>query len=82
VSTAQEIENAIRSLSAAEREKLIKHIPQLFPEFAGDSEWERITHDARPRTDLTELLNRYEKDLARDPDAFPKVAEGDFDPQT
>ena len=37
MSTAQEIENAIRSLSAAERDKLVQHIPQLFPEFAGDT---------------------------------------------
>jgi hypothetical protein len=79
VSTAQEIENAIRSLSLAEREKLVQHIPQLFPEFSRDSEWERIVHDDRPRPALTELLNRYEADQARDSEAFPKVAEGDFD---
>ena len=76
MSTAQEIENAIRALSAAERSKLVQHIPQLFPEFAGDSEWERIAGDERPRPALTDLLDRYEGDLARDPDAFPKVAEG------
>ena len=72
MSTAQEIENAIRSLSAAERDKLVQHIPQLFPEFAGDSEWERVARDDRPRPTLTEVLNRYEADLARDSDAFPK----------
>jgi len=72
VSTAQEIENAILSLSAAEREKLVQHIPQLFPEFGGDSEWERIAHDDRPRPALTEVLNRYEPDLARD--AAPRPA--------
>ena len=77
--TAQEVENAIRSLPAAEREKLAQHIPQLFPEFAGDSEWERIARDNRPRPALTELLNSYEVDLARDPIAFPKIAEVDFD---
>lgn len=79
MSTAQEIENAIRSLSAAERDKLVQHIPQLFPEFGGDSEWGRIAHDDQPRPALTELLDRYEANLARDSDAFPKVAEGDFD---
>jgi hypothetical protein len=36
VSTAQEIENAILSLSAVERDKLVQHIPQLFPEIADD----------------------------------------------
>lgn len=79
MSTAQEIENAIRSLSAAERDKLVQHIPQLFPEFGDDAEWEQIVHDDRPRAALTELLDGYETDLARDSDAFPKVAERDFD---
>jgi len=37
VSTAQEIENAILSLSPVERDKLVQHIPQLFPEFADDT---------------------------------------------
>jgi hypothetical protein len=36
VSTAQEIENAILSLSPTERDKLVRHIPQLFPEIADD----------------------------------------------
>ncbi len=81
MSTAQEIENAIRSLSVVERDKLVQHIPQLFPEFAGDLEWERIARDGRPSPALTEVLNSYEADLARNPDAFPKVAEGDFDSQ-
>lgn len=79
MSTAQEIESAIRSLSPAERDKLVQHIPHLFPEFAGDSEWERIAQDNNPRPALTEVLNRYEAELARDSQAFPKVAEGDFD---
>ena len=79
MSTAQEIENAIRSLPPAEREKLLQHLPRLFPEFAGDSEWERIAQDKRPRPELTELLNRYETDLAENPEKFPRVAEDDFD---
>lgn len=37
MSTAQEIENAIRSLSPAERDKLFQHIPLLFPEFGDDA---------------------------------------------
>jgi hypothetical protein len=81
VSTAQEIENAIRALTASERDKLLQHIPQIFPEFAGDSEWERIALDKRPRPALTELLNRYDAELAHDPEKFPKVAESDFGPR-
>jgi hypothetical protein len=52
---------------------------QLFPEFAGDEQWERIAKDERPRPALTELLNRYETDLGEDPETFPRVAEDDFD---
>ena len=63
MSTAQEIEDAIRSLSPAEREKLLRHIPKIFPEFAGDSEWDRITHDERARPALSGLLNGYEAEL-------------------
>ncbi len=79
VSTAQEIENAIHSLSPSEREKLLQHIPRIFPEFAGDAEWERIAYDERQRPALTETLNRYEADLSQDPETFPKIAEGDFE---
>ena len=78
MSTAQEIEKAILSLSRAERDKLLKHIPELFPEFAGDSEWNRIIQDERPRAKLTSLLNQYEADLSATPDAFPRIAETDF----
>lgn len=78
MSTAQEIENAIRSLSPSERHKLLQHIPQLFPEYAGDNEWERIIGDERPRPELTELLNRYDDDLSRNPEIYPKVAETDL----
>jgi hypothetical protein len=79
MSTAQEIEIAIRALSVLERDKLLHQIPQIFPEFAGDSEWERITHDERPRPALSDLLNRYEADLTANPESFLKVAEDDFE---
>ena len=75
MSTAREIEEAIRSLSPSERDKLLHQIPQIFPEFAGDSEWDRITHDECPRPSLTDLLDGYEADLTANPEAFPKVAE-------
>jgi hypothetical protein len=79
MSTAQEIEDAIRSLAPSERDKLRDHIPHLFPEFAGDSEWQRIIHDERPRGGLTTLLNQYEAHLNMNADAFPSIAESDFE---
>ena len=78
MSTAQEIEDAIRALPASERDKLMRHIPSLFPEFA-DEEWQRIINDERPRPALSKLLNETEAALRRDPDAFPKMKARDFD---
>ena len=79
MSTAQEIEDAIRSLSPSERAKLLQHLPHILPEFAGDQEWDRIIVDERSRPALSQLLDRYEAGLEADAASFPKVAEGDFD---
>lgn len=79
MSTAQEIEEAIRSLATTERDRLLQHLPQLFPELAGDGEWERIIRDDQPRPGFSTLLDNYEARLAAEPDSYPKVAESDFD---
>jgi hypothetical protein len=79
VSTAQQIEEAIRSLEKTERDKLLQHLPQLFPELAGDLEWEHIIRDDQPRPSFSILLDSYETRLSKEPDAYPKVAESDFD---
>ena len=63
MSTAQEIEQAIRSLPPPERDKLLHKIPDLFPELAGDIEWERIITDERPRATLTERVNETEAEF-------------------
>ena len=60
MSTAHEIEKAIRSLPTSERAKLLKTIPDLFPELSGDIEWARIIHDERPRPGLTQVINETE----------------------
>ena len=79
VSTAQEIEAAIRSLDQPERDKLLQHLPQLFPELAGDAEWDRIIHDEQPRPGFSKLLDRYDADVSANSESYPKVAESDFD---
>jgi hypothetical protein len=79
VSTAKEIEDAIRTLEETERDKLLQHLPGLFPELAGDVEWERIIRDDQPRAAFSRLLDRYETDLSTERDSYPKVAESDFD---
>ncbi|MGD1086526.1 MAG: hypothetical protein ABSA47_17455 [Verrucomicrobiota bacterium] len=60
MSTALEIEAAIRTLSAVEREKLIRELPVLLPELGGDLAWNQIIGDPRPRPALTELLDQAE----------------------
>ena len=77
MSTAQEIEEAIRALPAPERDKLMRDIPNLFPEFAG-ADWQAIIDDERPRPALKKLLDETEAELRQNPDAFPKMTARDF----
>ncbi len=79
MSTAQQIEEAVRALEKNERDKLLQHLPQLFPELAGDAEWESIIRDDQPRPGFSTLLDRYDADLPAKADSYPKVAESDFD---
>ncbi len=78
MSTAQEIEKANRSLSPPERDKLLHHIPDIFPELGGDAEWERLVRDERKRPALIELLSAHEAELARNREAFPKMTADEF----
>jgi hypothetical protein len=78
MSTAREIEDAIRSLPRSERDKLLHHIPNLFPELGGDAEWERIIGDERPRLALTELLDKSEAEFHLHPNKFPDLTERDL----
>ena len=78
MSTAREIEEAIRTLPSSERDKLLRHIPALFPELAGDADWERLIRDERPRSELSRLLDETEEQLRRDPNSLPRVKASDF----
>jgi hypothetical protein len=78
MSTAREIEEAIRTLPASERDKLLRHIPELFPELAGDAEWQRIIQDKRPRRELSRLLDETEEQLRRNPNGFSRMKASDF----
>jgi hypothetical protein len=77
--TAQEIEAAIRGLQETERDKLFEHLPQLFPQLAGDAEWERIIRDDQPRPGFSALIDSYEARLSTEPESYPKIAESDYD---
>ena len=73
MSTAQEIEQAIRSLSASERDKLLHDLPSLFPELGGNAEWASIIQNEKARPAFTELLNETEADYARRPEKYPPM---------
>jgi hypothetical protein len=79
MSTAHEIEDAIRMLSPIEREKLIKDLPALLPELDGDMAWNQIIGDTRTRPGLTALLDQAEADYKKNPAAFPEITNKDFD---
>jgi hypothetical protein len=79
MSTAHEIEAAIRMLSPVEREKLIKDLPVLLSELDGDMAWNRIIGDTRTRPGLTALLDQVEADYKKNPAAFPEIKDKDFD---
>jgi hypothetical protein len=78
MSTAREIEEAIRTLPTSERDKLLRQIPALFPELAGDAVWERIIQDERLRPELSKLLDETEEQLRRNPNSLPRVKPADF----
>ncbi len=78
MSTVEQIEAAIRSLPAGERERLAKDLPKLFPELDGDAAWDRLIHDSRPRPALARLLDEAEAAVAEDPARFPATNDDEF----
>jgi len=79
MSTVQEIESAIRSLSPADRSRLVSDLPVILPELDGDAAWERIVNDPRPRPALTALLDQVDAQTERDPGTFPVMEDADFE---
>jgi hypothetical protein len=79
MSTAHEIEAAIRLLSAPEREKLINDLPALLPELDGDLAWNQIIRDTHSRPGLTELLDKIATGHKKNPAEFPEINDKDFD---
>jgi len=77
VSTVDEIEAAIKALSAAERERLAEDLPSILPELNGDAKWQRIINDARPRPALTALGDEIETQVESKPAAFSELQEAD-----
>ena len=79
MSTAVEIEAAIRTLSPAERKKLVRDLPALLPELEGDEVWKEIIQDGRPRPDLSKRLDQIETEYEKHPESFSEIRDADFD---
>jgi len=79
MSTVEEIEAAIRSLSSDDRRKLLEDLPALLPELNGDAIWEGIIQDPRPRPAFAAFLDEIEAERRRHPEVFPEIQEGDFE---
>lgn len=79
MSTVDEIENAIRRLSAEERAQLAQSLPALVPELDGDARWEAIIRDPRPRSALTALGDEIEARFRENPEQFKELTEEELD---
>jgi hypothetical protein len=79
VSTANEIEAAIRALSPSEREKLVRNLPTILRELDGDLVWDGILNDSGPRPAFTALLDEVEAGFKKNPAKYPSVKDADFD---
>jgi hypothetical protein len=82
MSTALQIEAAIKQLSAKERQKLIEDLPELLPELLQSPEWEEIHRDPTPRPALSKLGDELAAEFSKNPEDFPKIAIEDFDRNT
>jgi hypothetical protein len=78
VSTIEEIEAAIRALPAADRERLMRDLPDLFPELDGDAAWERLIHDDQARPALSRMMDDVESAVREDPGQFPETSDDEF----
>ena len=79
MSTAVEIEAAIRTLSPIERKKLVNDLPALLPELDGDEAWKRIIEDSTPSPDLAAFADAIDAEHQRSPNSFPEIKDSDFD---
>lgn len=78
MSTVQEIESAIRNLSPADREQLLRDLPAIFPELDGDAAWDKIINDPRPRPSLSALLDQVDAKMRENRNAFAEIKDSDF----
>jgi hypothetical protein len=79
MSTVKEIQAAIKALSKAQREKLVRSLPEILPELNGDEAWKRLISDPRPRPELSRLGDRIEGQLEAEPNSIAELNDRDFE---
>lgn len=79
MSTVEEIQNAIRTLSKEERVQLAESLPALVPELDGDAYWEALIRDPRPSPALTALGDKVDAQYRENPDQFLPLTDENFD---
>lgn len=75
----EEIEEAIRKLTPAERAQLADSLSKLVPELDGDAEWDRIINDSTPSPKLTKFLDEIDARFREDPAQFRELTDEEFD---
>jgi len=79
VSSLQEIELAISSLSSEDQAKLVQDLPALLAGREGDLAWQRILRDPTPSPALSRLADAVDAEYRCNPEAFPEIKESDFE---
>jgi hypothetical protein len=79
VSSLQEIELAISSLSREDQAKLVQDLPALLPGYEGDLAWQRILRNPTPSPALSKLADAVDAAFSRDPEVFPEIKDSDFE---
>ena len=78
MSSLQEIESAIGSLSHQDRVKLVQDLPSLLPEWEGELAWAKILNNPTPNIALSRMVDEVDAAYGRNPEIFPEIKDTDF----
>ena len=79
MSSLQEIELAISSLSSEDQAKLVRDLPVLLAGREADAAWQKILGDPTPSPALSSLADAVDAEYRGNPEAFPEIKDADFE---
>ena len=79
MSSLQEIELAIGSLSPEDQARLLRDLPALLPAWEGELAWRRIIREPAPNAALSRLVDTVDAEFRTNPNAFPEITDSDFE---